>query len=237
MNKPVSRANTYVPPTKEEDEVMLKYSKLISSIGGYLKGKGMHKAIEAMEYAKKYHTGKRKDGMTPEFQHQIEIALYAQTLKDIRHEEDVFCAVFLHDLREDYFISHEKIVEKFGVRVADSVEKLSKVIDGKKKNTGEYFAAIATCPIASIVKLCDRINNVSTMTGVFTIAKQREYLQETEKYFIPLAKACRKLFPDQSFSYYNATTSLKMISVVLHASLAAEEKIDELRSVKVNKPD
>lgn len=233
MNKPISRGNTYVLPKKTKEEVKEKYGKLISSINGYLKGKGMHKAMEALEFAKKYHVGTRKDDITPEFQHQIEIALYAQTLKDLRFEEDVFCAIFLHDVREDYFVPHQDIVDKFGTRVADAVEKLSKVIDGKKKTEEEYFGAIATCPIASIVKLCDRINNVSTMTGAFTIAKQREYLKETEKYFIPLAKTCRKLYPDQSFSYYNATTSLKMIAVVLHAALAAEEKLDSIKSSSI----
>lgn len=228
MITPQSRTNTYIPPTLEEKEVEIKYSKLFNSIGGYLKGKGMHKAIEAMEFAKEYHKGKRKNGITPEFQHQIEIALYVQTLKELRHEEDVFCAVFLHDVREDYNVSHEEIVERFGTRVADAVEKLSKVIDGVKKPAKQYFEAIATCPIASVVKLADRVNNVSTMTGVFTIAKQKDYLEETENWFIPLAKTCRKKFPDQSLSYYNATTSLKMISITLHAVIAAEEKVMQL---------
>lgn len=231
MVTPQSRTNTYVPPTFEEKEVEVKYSKLLNSIGGYLKGKGMHKSIEAMEFAKEYHKGTRKNGITPEFQHQIEIALYVQTLKELRHEEDVFCAVFLHDVREDYNVSHEEIVNRFGTRVANAVEKLSKVIEGVKKPAKDYFEAIATCPIASVVKLADRVNNVSTMTGVFTIAKQKDYLKETEQWFIPLAKTCRKKFPDQSLSYYNATTSLKMIAITLHAVIAAEEKVMKLESV------
>lgn len=226
MNKPTGRTNTYIPPQQEQSEVNLRYGKLINTISGYLKGKGFHMALDALEFGKQYHTGTRKNGITPEFQHQIEIALFAQTLKEVRHEEVMFAAIFLHDVREDYNIPDKVIRERFGEHVADVVEKLSKKINGVKKSSEEYFSAIATCPTASLVKLCDRINNVSSMTGVFTIEKQKDYLEETEHYFIPLAKVCRKRFPDQSLSYYNTTTYLKMMGVTLKAVIGAEEKLN-----------
>ena len=43
-------------------------------------GKEFHTALRAMNFAEQYHTGLRKDGITPEFQHQISQANFARTL-------------------------------------------------------------------------------------------------------------------------------------------------------------
>ena len=202
-----------------------KYSKLGIQLKGYLKGRNYHKALEAFDFAKKYHTGLRKDGLIPEFQHQIEICLFITTLKELRDEESTLIAALLHDVREDYNIENSVIEEKFGKVVADSVEKLTKEFKGIKKDTQDYFNKVALCPIASIVKLADRINNVSSMVGVFTIKKQEDYLFEIKEYFLPMLKKVRGTFPDQSQSYYGMNTFLKNMSVTIEAVLSAEKKL------------
>jgi (p)ppGpp synthase/HD superfamily hydrolase len=204
-----------------------KYSKLGVQLKGYLKGKGFHKALEAFDFAKEYHTGMRKNGYTPEFQHQIEICLFIITLKEVRDEENTLIAALLHDVREDYDVSHDVIEQKFGKVAADAVEKLTKVFKGIKKDTQDYFDKVAECPIASIVKLADRINNVSSMVGVFTIKKQEDYLFEIKEYFLPLIKKVRGRFPDQSLSYYGMGTFLKNMSHTVEAVLRAENKLLE----------
>lgn len=212
------------------------YSKLGIQLKGYLKGRGFHKALEAFDFAKKYHTGFRKDGITPEFQHQIEICLFITTLKELRDEENTLIATLLHDVREDYHVEHSEIEKKFGPVAANAVEKLTKVFKGVKKDTLLYFDEIAQCPIASIVKLADRINNVSSMVGVFTIKKQEEYLFEIKEYFLPLLKKVRGHFPDQSQSYYGMSTFLKNMSATIEAVLKAEKKCIELDETIRQKP-
>ncbi|NCQ51576.1 HD domain-containing protein [archaeon] len=204
-----------------------KYSKLGIQLKGYLKGKGFHNALEAFDFAKKHHTGMRKDGYTPEFQHQIEICLFIMTLKEIRDEQNTYVAAILHDVREDYDIPYEVIESKFGKVAADVVENLTKVFKGTKKDTQEYFNQIAECPISSIVKLADRINNVSSMVGVFTIKKQEDYIFEIKEYFFPLLKKVRGRFPDQSLSYYGMGTFLKNMSNTVEAVLISEKKMIE----------
>ena len=208
-----------------------KYQKLSIQLKGFLKGRGYHKALEAYEFAKNYHINTRKDGITPEFQHQVEIALFAMTLRELRSEETVIIAILLHDVREDYDISHKEIVDKFGIEVGDVVEKLTKKFKGIKKSSEQYFEAISTCPHASVVKLIDRVNNVSSMGGVFSIDKQKQYIKEVDDYFLPMLKKARKNFPDQAMSYYNLGTFLKTLCKTISATIAAEKKLISNQSI------
>lgn len=203
-------------------QVMIKYGKLKNQLKGYLKGKGYHTALAAFDEGEKTHIGVRKDGVTPEFQHQIEICLFIITLKEVKDEENTLIAALLHDIREDYHLEHSYIEGKFGKIAADAIEKLTKEFKGIKKDTQDYFNKIAECPIASLVKIADRINNISSMVGVFSIKKQEDYLFEIKEYFLPMIKVVRNRFPEQSLSYYGMNTFLKNMSHTIQAVLKAE---------------
>jgi (p)ppGpp synthase/HD superfamily hydrolase len=185
------------------------YQKRYVFLQGYLYGKGYHTALRALEFARARHTGKRKDGFTPEFQHQVEIALYLSTLKDVRDEETTLAAALLHDVMEDYDVEREEMERLFGKALADTVWRLTKVHKGVKKDLGAYFAEIAGDPVASLVKAGDRIHNVQSMVGVFSPAKQAEYIEEVERWFLPMLKAAERAFPDQAKAYLNARHLLK----------------------------
>lgn len=214
-----------------QDKINERYSKLGIQLKGYLKGKGFHKALEAFTFAKEFHDGVRKDKMTPEFQHQVEICLFILTLKELKDEENTLIAALLHDVREDYNISHDVIEQKFGKVAADAVEKLTKVFNGTKKDTNDYFKVIAECPIASIVKLADRIHNISSMVGVFTIQKQEDYIAEVKEYFLPLIKKARNKFPEQSLSYYGMGTFIKNMCKTIEAVIKAEKELLEPKAI------
>lgn len=211
---------------------MTRYNKISIVLESYLKGKGYNKALLAFHEAKKVHS-KDKDGNialrddgTPAFQHQIEICLFIMTLKEVSFEEETFAVALLHDIREDYGIEHSYIKERYGKKIADAVEKLTKKFNGEKKDTQVYFDSIATCPISSIVKLADRIHNVSSMVGTFTIKRQEKYVKEINDYFYPLIKKSLKNFPQQHMSYHAMGTFLKTMSKTVEAALVAENKIN-----------
>jgi len=46
------------------------------------------------------------------------------------------------------------------------------------------------------------------MVGVFTLEKQSSYIDEVEKYFLPMLKQARKNFPEQVDAYLNVETML-----------------------------
>ena len=179
-----------------------KYAKLQISLRYWLIGKKYFKALEAMEFAAKYHCGTRADGITPEFSHQLSIAHFARTLS-IENMEAVICAALLHDVVEDYDVEVKTIQDKFGDVVAHSVFLLSKQVSGVKKTNEEYYMSLRTDRVASIVKGCDRIHNHQTMPGVFSKVKQGKYIQETNDFILPMIKAAKRNFPDQEGAYEN----------------------------------
>lgn len=183
-----------------------RYKKLEISLRYYLLGAKYHTALKAMDFAKQYHKGTRKDKITPEFQHQIEMALYIMGLKGLIDEERTITVALLHDVLEDYKeVSVITINNMFGSQVTDSCVRLDKT--GKEYNS--YFNEIEKDPIASIVKGTDRIHNVNSMKGVFSKEKQMSYIKEIEMYFIPMLKFARNCFPQQMQAYFSIMYMLR----------------------------
>lgn len=187
---------------------------------GWLHSARWWRALDAMEFGATFHVGLRKDGCTPEFAHQIDIAQHIRTLPDLMYPEETMCAAFLHDVREDYRVGDAEIRGPFGPQVADAVERLTKVFRGEKKDPGDYFKAISECPVASVVKGCDRVHNLNSMIGVFTPEKQRAYAQEGEEFFLPMLKAAARRFPRQEAACQNVRLTLRSQIQLVRAALA-----------------
>jgi (p)ppGpp synthase/HD superfamily hydrolase len=212
-----------------------RYERLSIALKYYLIGKGYNLALAALQFAKQKHDGLRKDGVTPEVQHQIEIALYLTTLKGIREEENTIVVALLHDIIEDCDVNRETIEIRFGESIADSVWAISKKINGKPKYTHinadlAYYDDCARDLRASIVKAADRIHNNNSMAGVFSTEKQSAYVSEVEKHFLPMLKTAEGLFPDQFMAYMNAKHMLKSQAALVRNALSGD-------LVKVHHPD
>lgn len=189
---------------------MTNYEKLKIALEWQLIGLWYNKALKAFNLAKKYHNWLRKDWVTNEFKHQVDICLYLLTLKvDNSEMEDLITSALLHDIREDYGIEHVYINDNFWNKIATSVEKLTKKFNNIKKPYDLYFDELANDYLASLVKWADRINNISTMVWVFSTTKQLEYVKEVEVYFLPMLKKARKNFPENTLAYLNIETILK----------------------------
>lgn len=189
----------------------------------YLVGRGYTLAQKAVAFAERHHTGLRKDGVTPEFQHLLEVALHVCTLRDLADEEATIAAALLHDVREDYGVSHATLVGIFGERIAQPVAHLSKALDGVKKPYELYFAEMADDPVASIVKGCDRAHNFQSMPKVFSATKQATYLDEGEQWLLPMLKTASRNFPEQFMAYQNVRHHLKSQMSLLRHSLEAAQ--------------
>jgi (p)ppGpp synthase/HD superfamily hydrolase len=181
---------------------MEKYNKLFVALKYYLYGRNYYTALKALEFARRYHTGTRKDGTTPAFLHQIEIALYITTLKDLKDEALSLTAALLHDVMEDYNISFQEMEGVFGKEITSIVWLLT------KKHQGTV-TELAKDPIASVVKGADRIHNIQTMIGVFSLEKQKKYAEEVQTRFLPMIKEAKRNFPEQSAAYFNIEHMLK----------------------------
>jgi len=203
---------------------MTKYEKLKITLRYWLLGMAQSnpdyvKCVEALEFACNIHTGVRKDGKTPEFEHQLVITHYMRTLiNNLLFPAETICASLLHDVCEDYDISYDEIERRFGKKVRDAVERLTKVYRGVNKSAENYFNEISQCPIASIVKGGDRIHNFQSMVGVFTKEKQESYIKEAEDNIIPALKIARRSFPSQEMAYENIKLMMRsQIELIKHS--------------------
>ena len=64
---------------------------------------------------------------------------------------------------------------------------------GMKKE--DYYQRILKNPIAAMVKLLDRCNNVSGMAAGFSKEKLVAYIRETEQYIYPLLHQAKNEYP------------------------------------------
>lgn len=175
------------------------------------------KVIEAMEWSKSHHNGKRNGG-GPEFMHQIEIFHKLRTLyKNLTNPVKVFILVFLHDMVEDgqkqpdgskVFIGLDEVERRFGQEIAIKTAKLSKEILGVK-NPDYSLDVIFADEDCAPTKLADRDNNISSMMGVFKRSRALRYVEETVNEFMPRAKDARRQFPQQESVFENLKSSLQ----------------------------
>lgn len=159
----------------------------------------------AFNYSDSKTFGTRKDNVTPSFNHQLEVTLYLMTLHSgLRNPAHVYAGALLHDIKEDYGVTEEDLTEVVGITVARIVNRISKVSEGRKfTNMQDYYDMMLSDPCSPVIKGADRINNQGTMVGTFSPEKQMEYVEETEKYILPMLKKARRIFPDQEPVFEN----------------------------------
>ena len=194
---------------KDVSTIQTSYEKTKIAIHYRMLGAKMYKAIKAMNFAIEYHNGKRKDG-SPEFSHQVFIANFAMTLpiNNDKFMETLLCAIFLHDICEDYDVSFDDISRLFGEDISVIVNCLTKVVNGNKLSEEEYVEKLKTNIIAMLAKGCDRLHNISTMWSTFTIEKQISYTEETINFILPLLKYGRKNYPEYELCFENIKQSI-----------------------------
>lgn len=203
-------------------------------------GAGFYEALAALEFAAAHHIGTRKDGVTPEFDHQIQIALHAFTLPDLVHREATMATIMLHDVPEDYDVSSTEVRSifsnrDFAILVSEAVSLMTKTFRGRKlyvadateRDNGlptedEFFDRMAENAIASIGKLCDRVHNLQSMVGVFSKEKQAGYIDEVERLFLPMLKAAKRRHPRQTLAYENLKWTLTSQVSLIKAAIQAE---------------
>ena len=172
-------------------------NKEILFLKGYLKGKGFNDALKAINLAETAHSSVLRKSGEPFISHPIRIANALVSLGV--DDEKILIVSILHDILEDTYVTREDLLDVFNGDVVDSIELLTKH-EGMTLDC--YYKNICLNPNASIVKIADRCHNVSTMY-FFDESKIRIYIEETEKYIIPLCSYVSNKYPEYSnYAYY-----------------------------------
>jgi hypothetical protein len=205
-----------------------KFEKLFISMQYFLLGAMVHDdsyriAYDALLFASAVHTGLRKDGKTPEFQHQLEIAHYLRTmLRSLIYPAETLAASFLHDTPEDYDVPYAEIESRFGARVAKTTSLLNKYDEqGAPKPLRKYFMALADDAMGSAIKPTDNGHNQSTMAAVFSYKKQFEYSLNIKNLSWEMMKVARRKWPEQEAVYENLKFLLRIQYNAVQAMLNA----------------
>jgi len=198
------------------------HAKLRIALYHTMIGRGYFQACKAFRHAEELHNGLRKDGITPEFAHQIWIASFAITLPiPAELVERILIAIFYHDSMEDKNLSREELGKLHGEDVADIIWRLTKKTRGTQISKEEYFIRLIGRMESIIIKAIDRLHNLKTMVGVFSTEKMLSYAQEAIDFFLPMLKEGRKQFPEYDALFHLLDSVLRLqaetiISLIHH---------------------
>lgn len=140
------------------------------------------KLKEAIEYATKMHEGQtRKDG-TPYINHPLRVVEKVLYYKKSKNLETLLISACLHDTIEDTEATYYDINEKFGAQVASIVLELTTDKDMKNEIGKKCYLQIKMKNMSSwalVIKLCDRLDNVSDLINCNDSKFINKYIDET----------------------------------------------------------
>ncbi len=207
------------------DESCPSYIKQFIALRFWLLGREFRTAVRALEFGARYHDGKRDDG-NPEYSHQVAMAHFGRTLPIPHHAmETLLILLCLHDLCEDYpeEVSFEDLDAIFGRRIGALARLFSKVHGGVKMDNVAYYAGLLSDPLTALGKGIDRVHNIGSMVGGFSIERQKKYIEETEKLVLDLIKKARRAYPEFEAALENIKHSLEAHLKLIKAIHAAAE--------------
>ena len=138
---------------------------------------------KAIYWAKKYHGDQKRKSGEPYYSHPLEVAYM---ISNYKLKTDVIVASILHDIIEDTEVTAGMIVDNFGWRITEMVDRLTRDRpDGTKLNIEQILNNIYQLKDIEVlaIKLFDRLHNVKTL-GYQSEAKREHTIFETITQFI-----------------------------------------------------
>jgi (p)ppGpp synthase/HD superfamily hydrolase len=146
---------------------------------------------EAFAFAKACHGDQRRPTGDPYERHLLEaVEVLAEGAGVL--DRDLLVAALLHDVVEDTACTLDQVRDRFGPRVAELVDWVTKTDppDGGDREAARlgYLRRLASAPPeAVLVKLADRLSNVQRLDRHPRPDKRRSYYRETVEWILPLA--------------------------------------------------
>ena len=186
---------------KTEERVLLDFQDSLSDrlfnedrmytyVKTYASAKNLYQTSKVLPYARELHTGQVRKGKdkVPYIYHPLLIACHALALG--LDDDNIVSAALLHDVCEDCGVTVDEL--PVNELTKEAVSLLTKVDSIDKE---QYYQRISRNPIATMIKLLDRCNNVSGMAAGFSKEKLVEYIKETESVVYPLLQKAKSEYP------------------------------------------
>ena len=180
---------TSAPSTPLKPQVV-SIEGLLSKLS-YLKPEDIAQIKKAFQFSDAAHLGQYRHSGEPYITHPVAVAELCATW---RLDAPSIMAALLHDVIEDTGCTKADLVEKFGTKVAELVEGLTKLdklefqshAEAQAESFRKMFMAMARDVRVILVKLADRTHNMRTLDAV-PMAKRRRVAAETIEIYAPIA--------------------------------------------------
>ena len=177
-------------PTLPLKHQVVSIDGLISKLG-YLKPDEVSLIKQAFHFADAAHLGQYRHSGEPYITHPVAVAELCATW---RLDASSIMAALLHDVIEDTGCTQADLVGKFGSKVAELVEGLTKLdklefqshAEAQAESFRKMFMAMARDVRVILVKLADRTHNMRTLDAV-PMEKRRRVAAETIEIYAPIA--------------------------------------------------
>lgn len=164
---------------------------LLEKTQRYLNAEQVQQIQAAFEFGALAHTGQTRKAGGDYIWHPVAVA---EILADIQLDHESIISAILHDVIEDTSYTKDDIIERFGERVAeiiDGVTKLGKIAfdspqEAQAENFRKMLLAMSRDIRVILIKLADRLHNMRTL-GVMRPDKQRRIARETLDIYAPIA--------------------------------------------------
>lgn len=122
---------------------------------------------KAFNFSKKNHEGQFRNSGEPYFNHCVETA---KNIAKQNMDIDTIAAGLLHDTLEDTGATKEEIEAEFGEDILFLIQGVTKLgtikykgVERHVESMRKFFVAMAEDIRVVVIKLCDRLHNVSTL--------------------------------------------------------------------------
>ena len=176
---------------KENKEILNRYRALLRSVR-YTLTKADKKLIrEAFNLALDAHKGVRRKSGEPYIFHPLEVAKIAS--KEMGLGPTSIACALIHDVVEDSSYTLEYIEKKFGNKISQIVDGLTKIAvvydhtdSQQAENFRKMLLTLSKDVRVILIKLCDRLHNMRTLEGM-SRKNQLKIASETLFLYAPLA--------------------------------------------------
>ena len=140
-------------------------SRVKANFENIINGETLSKAVA---FASEMHDGVFRITGEPYINHPLNVARRVCEFKDSKNLEDLLSAAFLHDVVEDTDVDYVDIVTRFGASIGALVMELTTDEDMKDALGKTRYLSIKMKNMSSwalVIKLCDVLDNLSTLSG------------------------------------------------------------------------
>ncbi|MEX3556300.1 MAG: bifunctional (p)ppGpp synthetase/guanosine-3',5'-bis(diphosphate) 3'-pyrophosphohydrolase [Burkholderia gladioli] len=199
-------------PEQPRKHGVVSIAKLTAALAEYLPPEEIKEVKAAFHFSDEAHLGQYRQSGEPYITHPVAVA---EICAGWKLDAQAVMAALLHDVMEDQGVMKSELAERFGPKVAELVDGLSKLDkmefrsreEAQAENFRKMLLAMARDVRVILVKLADRLHNMRTL-GAVPMEKRRRVARETLDIYAPIAhrfglnNTYRELH-DMSFANFN----------------------------------